>query len=47
MMDVRAYEFSKIWLATGGWTYEMDARRLAELVQSVCEEFVMELEEKP
>ena len=43
-VDIKVYEFSKIWLSAGGWTHELDIQRLAELVQSVCEDFESDLQ---
>ena len=46
-VDVKCHDFARIWLSAGGWTYQMDIDRLAVLIQEVCEEFVMELENGP
>ena len=43
-VDVKVYEFSKLWLSAGGWTSELDVDRLACLIQDICEDFTTDLE---
>lgn len=43
-VDIKAYEFSKIWLSAGGWTSDMDVNKLAQLVQDLAEDFTTDLE---
>lgn len=43
-VDPKAYDFSRVWLKAGGWGYDVDVTKLAELVQSVCQDFEADLE---
>jgi hypothetical protein len=38
-VDVKVYEFSKLWLRTGGWCAEIDIDRLAMRLQETLEDF--------
>jgi hypothetical protein len=42
-VDVKCHEFAALWLRTGGWTSELDIKKLSELIQSVCEDFTADL----
>ncbi len=44
--DQSTYDFAKRWLSTGGWSNEIDTEKLAELIDDLCRDFVLELDEE-
>ncbi len=46
-VDKKAFDFAASWLAGAGYTWTGDVQRLAELVQSVAEDYVADIENGP